>query len=264
MSSIQPTGFATGYARGLAASFAGLRFLCGRPTLWRFALWPILVNITVSLAALFLAYEVFGHLWQSYADSLPVGVIATVKKWAAFLTALIACLCTAFVVYVLLQGVFCAWFFSHLARQVELFLGTSDHELTEPPIIAQISDALRAALKLVIINALVLLLNVIPGIGSVAALAIGLYADSFILGSEFFSYPLELRGIRWRERQRFARTHLGLTLGLGTVVSFLILIPVLGPAVQATSVVGSVLAYRRLRGLPVTRIEAGLPPPPQP
>ncbi|MBI1312236.1 hypothetical protein GC176_13185 [bacterium] len=258
MAETQTTGLAGDYVRGLAASFEGLRFLCARPTLWRFAVWPILINIVVSLAALYLAYQLFGYLSQSYADSLPIGLIATIKKWMAFFAALVAAFSTAFVVYVLLQSVFCAWFFSLLARQVELFLGTARNELSDPPIVAQISDALRAAIKLLIVNLFVLLLNLIPVAGSVAALVIGVYVDAFILGSEFFGYPLELRGIRWRDRQRIAKTHLGVTLGLGTVVSLLFLIPILGPAIQATSVVGAVLLFRRINGLPTTRAEAGL------
>jgi len=228
--------------------------------LWRFAVWPILVNIAVSLASLFLAYQVGSHFWQSYANELPIAWWATIVKWCLFFMVVVVALAVAFVAYLLLQSVFCAWFFSQLARHVELFLGTPESELSDPPIVAQISDALRASLKLIIVTVLVLLLNVIPVAGSVAALVIGLYADAFILGSEFFGYPLELRGIRWRDRQRIAKAHLGTTLGLGTIVSLLFLVPILGPAVQATSVVGAVLLFRRINGLPTTRAEAGLDP----
>lgn len=254
------TGLAGGYVRGIAGSFEGLRFLCSRPTLWRYAVWPILINIAVSLASLFVAYQAGSHFWQSYADSLPIAWWATIVKWCLFLVVLVVALTIAFVAYLLLQSVFCAWFFSQLARQVDLFLGTRPDELTDPPMVAQISDALRASFKLVIVNVFVLLLNVIPVVGSIAALVIGLYIDAFILGSEFFGYPLELRGIRWRDRQRIAKAHLGTTLGLGTVVSLLFLIPILGPAIQATSVVGAVLLFRRINGLPTTRAEAGLEP----
>ena len=260
MAESQKTGLAGGYVRGIAASFEGLSFLCSRPTLWRFAIWPILINIVVSLASLLIAYQAGSHFWQSYANSLPIVWWATVVKWCLFLVVVVIALTVAFVAYLLLQSVFCAWFFSQLARQVDLFLGTRPDELTDPPIVAQISDALRASIKLLIVNVFVLLLNVIPVVGSIAALVIGLYVDAFILGSEFFGYPLELRGIRWRDRQRIAKAHLGTTLGLGTVVSLLFLIPILGPAIQATSVVGAVLLFRRINGLPTTRAEAGLDP----
>jgi CysZ protein len=194
------------------------------------------------------------------ADSHQHCRFAGVAVWCLFLVVVVVALTIAFVAYLLLQSVFCAWFFSQLARHVDLFLGTRPDELTDPPIVAQISDALRASVKLVIVNVFVLLLNVIPVVGTIAALVIGLYVDAFILGSEFFGYPLELRGIRWRDRQRIAKAHLGTTLGLGTVVSLLFLIPILGPAIQATSVVGAVLLFRRINGLPTTRAEAGLDP----
>ncbi len=260
MTEARKTGLAGGYVRGVAASFEGLSFLCSRPTLWRFAIWPILINIVVSLVSLFLAYQIGSYFWQSYSDSLPIVWWATIVKWCLFLVVLLVALTIAFVAYLLLQSVFCAWFFSQLARHVDLFLGTRPDELTDPPIVAQISDALRASVKLIIVTILVLLLNVVPVVGSIAALVIGLYVDAFILGSEFFGYPLELRGVRWRDRQRIAKAHLGTTLGLGTVVSLLFLIPILGPAIQATSVVGAVLLFRRINGLPTTRAEAGLKP----
>jgi CysZ protein len=246
--------------QGLAVSFEGFSFLCGRPALWQFAVWPILANVIVSLTALALAWQTGSYFWQTFSDSLPIVWWATMIKWCLFLAVVVSALGLALVAYLLLQSVFCAWFFSQLARHVDLFLGTPESELTDPPIVAQISDALRAALKLIIVNVFVLLLHLIPGIGSIAALVIGLYVDAFILGSEFFGYPLELRGIRWRDRQRIAKAHLGATLGLGTVVSCLILIPVVGAAIQATSVVGAVLLFRRINGLPTTRAEAGLEP----
>ncbi len=254
------SGLASGYMRGLAVSFEGLSFLCARPALWRFAVWPILANIIVSLAALILAWQTGSYFWQTFSDSLPIVWWATIVKWCLFLAVVVFALMVAFVAYLLLQSVFCAWFFSQLARHVDLFLGTPESELSDPPIVAQISDALRATIKLIIVNVFVLLLNVIPVVGTIAALVIGLYVDAFILGSEFFGYPLELRGIRWRDRQRIAKAHLGATLGLGTVVSFLILIPIVGAAIQATSVVGAVLLFRRINGLPTTRAEAGLEP----
>lgn len=254
------TGHVKGYVRGLSVSFEGLQFLCQRPTLWRFAILPILVNVFVSLAALAIAYQSGSYVWQSYSDSLPIAWWATIIKWCLFLVVVLVALAVTFVAYLLLQSLFCAWFFSQLARHVELFLGTSSDELTDPPIAVQISDALRASLKLITVTVFVLLLNVIPVIGSVAALIIGLYVDAYILGSEFFGYPLELRGVRWKDRQRIAKAHLGATLGLGTVVSLLFLIPILGPAIQATSVVGAVLLFRRINGLPLTRAEAGLDP----
>jgi uncharacterized protein involved in cysteine biosynthesis len=256
----QPTKLAGGFVRGLTASFEGWSFLCARPTLWRFAIWPILSNVAVSLLSLFLAYHAGAHFWQSYANSLPIVWWATIVKWCLFLVVIAVSLTISVVAYLLLQSVFCAWFFSQLARHVDLFLGTPASELSDPPITAQISDALRASIKLIIVNVLVLFLNVIPVVGSIVALIIGLYVNAFILGSEFFGYPLELRGVRWRDRQRIAKAHLGTTLGLGAVVSLLFLIPILGPAIHATSVVGAVLLFRRINGLPTTRAEAGLDP----
>ena len=76
--------------------------------------------------------------------------------------------------------------------------------------------------------------------------------DAYILGAEFLGYPLELRGQRWRDRQAFAKQWVGATVGLGIVVTGLMLIPIVGAVFQTTAVVGAVLLHRKLTGLPFT------------
>ena len=63
---------------------------------------------------------------------------------------------------------------------------------------------------------------------------------------------MELRGTRWLDRQAFAKKHLGATVGLGIVVTGLMLIPIVGALFQTTAVVGAVLLHRELTGQPIT------------
>ena len=84
-----------------------------------------------------------------------------------------------------------------------------------------------------------------PGLFLVAAVTLGLYVDATVLGAEFMGYPLELRSVRWRERQTYAKRYRMTTLGLGVVISLFLFVPVVGSVLQATAVVGSVSLYHR-------------------
>ena len=48
---------------------------------------------------------------------------------------------------------------------------------------------------------------IVPVLGSIAALGLTLYFDSFILGREYFDYPLSLRGLDRSQKRAFAKAH---------------------------------------------------------
>lgn len=246
-----PAGRLTrGFGCGCRASVDGFFFMCRHPSLWTYGVWPVLLNIAVAflvwLGAFLLGQWLVGWATEGLGD----GLWDRCLWWIYFFGMLLLTLGVAFVSYLVLMSVFCSFAFSRLARRVELHLGAKEEELSEVSTLSSIVDALRASLKLVVVNLLLLVLHVVPGVGSLAAVSIGLYIDAFILGSEFLGFPLELRGKRWLERQEFAKTWRGATLGVGAVVTGLMLIPVVGAVFQTTSVVGAVLVHRRLTGLP--------------
>lgn len=240
------------YLHGLTTSFTGFAFLCRAPALWRYGLLPVLVNMIVALAAWVLTFLLARYAWNSFTDTLSDSWWAPIIEWTVLICLIVVSMGVGFVAYLVLQGIFCSWFFSKLAFHVELHLGARPEDLSDIPLLSQITDSSRSSLKLVLITAALFLLNFMPIVGSVIAIGIGLPVDAYILGSEFLGYPLELRGIRWKQRQQFARSQLASTLGLGTVVAGLMLIPIIGAVFQTTSVVGAVLLHRRLVGLPVT------------
>lgn len=239
-----------GFSDGCRASVDGFFFLCRHPSLWAHGVWPVLLNIVVAFAVWIGAFSLGRSLVGWATEGLGDGWWDQIQWWMWFVGMTLLTLGIAFVSYLVLMSVFCSYFFSKLAKNVELHLGATEEELTEVSTLASIVDALRASLKLVLINLVLLVLHLVPGVGSIAAVSIGLYIDAFILGSEFLSFPLELRGKRWLERQEFAKTWRGATLGIGAVVLGLMLIPVVGAVFQTTAVVGSVLVHRRLTGLP--------------
>jgi CysZ protein len=246
------TGFVKHFRGGISAPVDGFAFLNNHPALWRYGVWPVLVNIVVTFVVWLSAFYVGWMVWDSYQTALPIAWWTGIVKWTGLICIVLLTLALGFATYLLMLGVICAWFFSKLAYHVELALGSKPEDLVEIPVFAQVIDTLRAICKLVVINVLVLFLHLIPVVGSIAAVVIGLYMDAYILGAEFLGYPLELRGQRWRDRQAFAKQWVGATVGLGIVVTGLMLIPIVGAVFQTTAVVGAVLLHRKLTGLPFT------------
>lgn len=246
-----PSGRLTrGFSYGIRASIDGFFFMCRHPSLWAYGVWPVVLNVIVAIVVWLGAFRMGQWLLDWATQWLGDGLWGQIGWWICFVGVLLLALGIGFIAYLVLMSVFCGYSFSKLARKVELHLGAKEEDLVEVSTWSGIVDALRASLKLVVVNVLLLALHIVPGIGSLAAVSLGLYVDAFILGSEFLGIPMELRGKRWLERQEFAKTWRGATVGIGLVVTGLMLIPVVGAVFQTMAVVGAVLVHRRLTGLP--------------
>jgi uncharacterized protein involved in cysteine biosynthesis len=191
------TGVIRGFIAGLSGATEGFLFLCRYPGLWRYGIWPVLVNIVVALVVWLGAFQIGRMFWQSMVSTFPDTWWAPIIEWGVFVGLIVLTLGLGVIGYIVLQGVFCGYFFSLLARHVEMSLGVAPGELKDVRVPGQITDALRAAFKLIVVNVFLLLLQILPVVGAVAALIIGGYLNAYILGSEFLGYPMELRGIRW-------------------------------------------------------------------
>lgn len=248
------SSLSTGFRLGFAAPWDGLRHMRRNRPLWRYALAPIALNLLITgllLALLVWAAVAFGmHLHPRFAGGFwlrALEVLVAVALGAATLGATAA-------LWILFQAVLCGFFYGRLARQVELQLGTPPEELTELPFWREAADGLRLFLSLVGIHLGLLFLHLVPVIGSVAAVAGGVYFDCWLLGKEFLQFPLALRGLGRRELQTFAEQHRRTTLGLGAATLLLSLVPVVNAVLLTTAVTGTVLLRRRLvSGLPIPR-----------
>ncbi|MBK8476639.1 MAG: EI24 domain-containing protein [Opitutaceae bacterium] len=234
------------FLEGFAAPWAGLRYMNAHPKLWRHGILPVLCNLVLS-AALF-AGLIYGW-FRAYAW---VGTLLPANWWGATLTVLSAILVAALEIalavaaWIVFQGIFCGYFYSRLAREVELQLGLRADQMREVPLLYQITDALLDLAALTTVAVGCFLLGWVPLIGAPVALGLGLYFDCFVFGMDYLDYPQALRA-RGRKVQRgFARQHRAATLGLGSSVLLLTFIPLLSPVLLTTAATGAVLLYRKL------------------
>jgi uncharacterized protein involved in cysteine biosynthesis len=255
------------FREGFLAPWEGFRFMNRRPGLWRFGVLPVFLNLLITafvlvmliLAGVWYARELHPRFAGSWTQrGLEVLVILAVF---AVVTGL------AFATWLLLQSILCGYFYGKLVRRVELQLGMRPEEMQEISFGREILDGVRDVAVLLGVNGGLLLLHVIPVIGSIAAVGGSLYFDCWVLGLDYFEYPLALRGKARREMRQFGRAHRWQTLGLGAAVLLMALVPVISAVFLTTAAAGAALLHRRLAKpepageAMVTSASAARPPP---
>jgi CysZ protein len=244
----QPVSRTTAFFEGFAAPWAGLRYMNAHPKLWRHGILPVLCNLLLTAALFgallygwFRAYGWFDTLFPTNWWGSSLAILSSILVAALEIALAVAA-------WIVFQGIFCGYFYSLLAREVELLLGMKPEEMREVPLLYQIKDALRDLATLVAVAVGCFVLGWVPLVGAPLALGLGLYFDCFVFGMDYLDYPQSLRARGRRVQRAFARRHRPSTLGLGSSVLLLSFIPVLSPVLLTTAATGAVLLYRKLEG----------------
>jgi len=231
--------------RGIAAPLEGLRYLVAHAELWRYAILPIVLNVLVTGLVLLILVGAGAWFAVRIHPSFSPTWWGTVLEILAGAGILVVALALAAIAWLLLNGILCGHFYAKLAKRVELQLGTPPEALREVPLGQQIVDTFRDVGALLAINIGLLLLNIVPLVGSVAALLLGVYFDGFIFGRDYLDYPMSLRGMPRAMKLQLARSHRWQTIGLGTGVFAFTLVPIIGSVLNAGAAVGAVLLFHR-------------------
>lgn len=234
------------FREGFRAPWEGFLFMKQNPALWRFGVAPVVVNLLITLVVLLLliaaAIGFAVYLHPRFPDATG-GLVLEVLSVVA-LVILVAAVSAA--VWALLAGILGGHYYGKLAEEVERKLGIPPDRLREIPLRYQIVDALRDFGALAGINGLFLMMNCIPGIGSVFGAVGAFLFNCYVFGRDYFDFPMALRGIRRAEQRAFYRRRRPETLGLGAAALVFNLIPVVGAVLLTTATAGAVLLYRRL------------------
>lgn len=241
---------ARGFAEGASAAWRGARFLGRRRWLWKYALAPVALNVLVTailLAGLIAAAVWFfstAHPWFAERRSAD-GFLWWAAELALAVLLLIGCLASALVIWKLLAGVLCGYFYNKLAEQVERQLGVAPGELKSLSWRHEFADTLLNLGALAAVNLVLLAIGLVPVVGSVIALIGGFYCNCFLMGLDSMATPVALRGERRLAQFRYARRRASQTVGLGAVSLVLQFTPIVGAIFLTTAVVGGVLLHRR-------------------
>ncbi|MCX7046728.1 MAG: EI24 domain-containing protein [Candidatus Sumerlaeota bacterium] len=234
------------FSEGFSAPARGFTYMCRHPRLWTHAIIPILLNIVITGLALLLLIAAAGyfsthlHPWFAGAWYWRVAEVFCVLAFG------LMALAGACAVWLLFQTILCGYYYDKLARRIEMQLGLPLEAFKDISLWQQAAEGLTDVAFLIAGNAGLLFLNLIPVLGSAVAFVGSFYFSCSLFGAEYLSYPLSLRGIKRKERRAFARRFRFHVLGLGAVVFFFSLLPVIGSIILASAVAGAVLMHRSL------------------
>ena len=242
-----------GFITGFTTPWAGLMHMNRHPALWRDAILPMLLNLV--LTTLFLvglvvaAVHSFNAIYGWLDGLFPEGWWVILEVLAGIVLGLavaVVVLGLAIAGWLVFQGILCGYFYSELARKVEIQLGLKPEQMREVPLRYQVVDALLDLGTLTLVAVGCLALNIIPVVGPVAAVVLGIYFDCFVFGMDYLDYPQALRARNRKVQRQFARRHRASTLGLGSSVMIITFIPIVNSVFLTTAAVGAVLLYRQL------------------
>jgi CysZ protein len=236
------TGF--GFLIGISYPLRSLKLIIGNTNLWAYLIIPILVNLILGIL-LYAGLLIFA--WNLIQDLLLTltnwfdQLISNLPNWLSFLGYLaigIGWLLRFFLVVglLLITGLLLVQFgvilgapwYGKLSEQLEK-LRTGKIEIVEVGVFQDIGRAILFEIKKIVLTLIViiplLLLNFIPGIGTVASTIGGIALTGTIVCLDFFDSPLERRRLKFRQKLGIVWRSLPASAGFGLVCLGLISIP---------------------------------------
>jgi CysZ protein len=235
-----------GLLTGATYPFRAIAVFISQPRLWGYVVVPILVNFIVGVilytGLLFFGWESVGYLSDSltrWVNSL----IANLPAWLSFLDYLIIGLgwllrLLLSVGLLLLTGLLLVQFgvllgapwYGQLSEQLEK-LRTGQVHIIEVGIVRDIGRAILYELKKLVLVAgvgiVLLLLSLVPGVGTLAATIGGFALAVIIVCLDFLDAALERRRLRFREKLSIVYSSLPASASFGLVCLGLVSIPLL-------------------------------------
>jgi CysZ protein len=223
----------------LTYPFRGVAFFLRRPALWKYFAAAFAINVVL--------FAILAYLFLHYRTDI-LDLVLPAKWWGWVRTGLgwlltLAVAVAGLFLFTIIGNVLASPFLDAMTEQILRELG----ETLPPsrgPLRALLRSIVNQGLKLLFFGAIqiaLLLLHLIPGIGSVLHPLISTFVGVLFLGFEYLDYPLEARHLTVPGRFAWLFRRLGPTLGFGAVLFPVLLIPFVGYACLPLAVAGAAL-----------------------
>lgn len=237
---------------GLLAPLWAAGFLLRRPRLWPWLLAPLLINLGLFALAFWLGVGWFDR-WLAAVLPGGEGLGWRVLFYLLLVLGYLLFLAATVYLFALAGRVLAAPFLELLTRRVELAAGGGG-EWAEVGFLAGLGRAaLQEGKKLLLylaLLALLLLVNLLPGVGTALYAGLAGLVTAWFLALDFVDYPLERRGLRLQAKLAYLRG-LGLTgLAFGAACLGLGIVPLFNLALLPLAAVGGTLLYLEHPGKP--------------
>ena len=216
----------------------GLMF---RPGIFRYAMWPLIINIIIFTLVGIVAYYQFEGLLEWMLSYLPGWL-----EWLRYLLWPIFALALAFIFFFtfsLLANLVASPFNAPLAHAVEQRLGkVSDTTGSSTPFVRSVLKSVASELRkmlYILLRAIPLLLLFVIPVVNIAAPFLWIMFSAWMLTMEYADYPMGNHELDFKSQLKWLKKRRFLSLGFGATVTLALLVPVLNFLVMPAAVAGA-------------------------
>ncbi|MBI3178624.1 MAG: EI24 domain-containing protein [Deltaproteobacteria bacterium] len=254
-----PSGTAGQVSAGLAYPLRGLGFI-SRHGLWGSAAIPIIVNAAL-FAALVAAtvwlvvprLEALDQYLSPATDAWAItkGLLSALS-WLIWIAAIILLLTVDSIVLLMIGQAVASPFLDLLSEKVEaIVLGKPAPSFSMGravrAVLVAIADLVWALVFWALVNLGLLLLNLLPAVGSAVAAALSFCFTALLLTQEFVGLALVRQFVSYSGRFGVVWRNKWLSLGFGSTTMLLLLVPVLNLMLLPLAAAGGTLLYCDLK-----------------
>ncbi len=250
-----PHNFFAQALRGSTYPFEALRF-SREHNLWGLMTIPIVINIILfgivaSLSFVFVLpwMKAFG-IWLAAMrpDIVVIGAIVGALIYLVWILLGVVLIGLSGFFILLLGQAIASPFLDILSERVEyIVLGTPEEPLTAKlvmrALIFGITDLVWSIIYLLAFQIPILMLGLIPGVGTIPASILSFSVTALLLSQEFVGLPLTRKWVGYRRRWTMIWQNKWLTLGFGSTAMLVLLVPFVNLLLLPLASVGGTLLY---------------------
>ena len=249
-----------GFFKAIITYFYAAKMIFTNGRLLWLTFLPFLMNIIIFLVMIYLSAVYLYPLLSGFVDSASTSlydsfisgttnfaaahdvlfsiadvIVSAFVKFISFAGALITVILLLLIFYYAYPVVGSALmipFLDYISYEAEVIYLGKEPDIARMPLFKLFLRAISSSIKMLFFfltfNILIVVINLIPGVGTFLYLVLNFIFISFMLGLNFLDLCFERRGFSFRKKLKLAFSNFGFTCGLGMVSNFMITLPVIG------------------------------------
>jgi len=229
------------FIRGLTAPWRGVALLRGHRELWSYAVAPVLITSVLLFVAFFATLWCAGPFTRWLAPGL-------VRWWLLFLIARSAMLLLLGLLFgttsMMLSALLCLPIHDALSARIEALKGVLPAPLSfREALPTSIAHSVAGFSLWILLESLLFPVQLIPMVGALIELVLGFGLTAFFLAHQLMDGPMSRRQLSFAEKLHWLWANLGYVLGLGTMGTLMIAVPLLNVVGLPIAIVGGTLLF---------------------
>jgi CysZ protein len=220
--------------------FKGLKLLASTQ-LRTFIIIPVLINVVLYSAALFLGYYYISDLINQFIPGWLHWL-----SWILWPLFFISFFITGFFTFTVLANLLAAPFYGKLSTKTLAIITGQTSASAEQPLTKVMFAELKRAGYLASRAMPLLILSLIPGINVLAPFLWALFG-AWGMALEYMAYPLENAGVLFSEQKQLVKSIRWGALSFGGVAAMGLTIPVVNIIVAPVAVIGATVYFNEVR-----------------